>query len=118
MDHVNQPRAGEKRRRVYCEHCKNYLSKSTYNRHRMRYFDALNNQWVTTSSTEDYTVSTSSDSEGSIVWEDTVCDVHEPMLTSPEQVNETDLERSNCESTHYLENERAIPDCMSCYLCS
>ena len=31
--------AGVKRRRIYCEHCENHLTKSTYYRHISKFFD-------------------------------------------------------------------------------
>ena len=37
MDPLDLPKAGIKRRRLYCEHCESYLLKSAYYRHRMRY---------------------------------------------------------------------------------
>ena len=54
---------GRKRRRVHCEHCKEFLSKSTYYRHRMRYFNAVSKQWVTI---EDHNDSTSSDNDDTV----------------------------------------------------
>ena len=64
MDPLDLPKAGIKRRRLYCEHCESYLSKSVYYHHRMRYFDTSHNQWVTSNDT----VSRSSESSDSIIW--------------------------------------------------
>jgi len=37
---------GDKRRRVYCEHCEEYLKKSTYNHYKRKFFDLQLKIWA------------------------------------------------------------------------
>ena len=55
--------AGRKRARLYCEHCKESVSHSTYYRHRSKYYDEVANAWCRDDEQVD-----SEDSEGSIAW--------------------------------------------------
>ena len=36
---------GSSGRRIYCPHCKDYLSKSAYYRHRRQFFDRTKKEW-------------------------------------------------------------------------
>ena len=56
--------AGVKRRRIYCEHCENHLTKSTYYRHKSKFFDVATKTWAKDRIDEDNPIAlTSSDSE-------------------------------------------------------
>jgi hypothetical protein len=69
MENLSGPQVGKKRRRLFCEHCKSFLSKSTYYRHRANYFDRRTKVWV--SEREVVQLSSSrSDSDSSIQLED------------------------------------------------
>lgn len=37
---------GVKRKRIYCEHCENHLTKSTYYRHKSKFFDVATKTWA------------------------------------------------------------------------
>ena len=91
MDPLDLPKAGIKRRRLYCEHCESYLSKSAYYRHRMRYFDTSHNQWVTSNDT----VSRSSDSSDSVIWEE------RKEVTEQEESVSDSLEQAERRKFHY-----------------
>ncbi len=45
---VSQPNdnsAGRRRRRIFCPHCEEYVSKTTYYRHRDSHYDVQKNEW-------------------------------------------------------------------------
>lgn len=56
----------QRKRRVYCEHCEQYLSKSTYYRHKSKYYDPSNETWSKFANVGDIETSCSSEdlSEG------------------------------------------------------
>ena len=58
--------AGKKRRRLFCEHCKSFKSKTAYYRHRAKYFDPRRKVWT---SEREVVQPSSSDSDSSIQWE-------------------------------------------------
>ena len=66
MERNRLPCAGEKRRKLLCGHCSNFLSKSTYYRHRTSYFNARTNVWMTESDAEVQSNSDSSNEEDNI----------------------------------------------------
>ncbi len=68
---------GEKRARLYCEHCKQSVSNSTYYRHRARFFKEETNEWTTSDQAEAGGVD--SDSDSSIEWSDGVAEDQEPL---------------------------------------
>ena len=75
----NGPRVGDKRRRVYCEHCVEYLKKSTYYRHKRRFFDPQSKTWAKEIQAldEDPSTSTSLDSNDEIPFN---CDFEESVV--------------------------------------
>ena len=60
----SRPR-GVKRRRHYCEHCEGYLSKSTYYRHRSKYYNIATGKWIKVSDITNPNSSSSADDEDS-----------------------------------------------------
>ena len=66
MERSRLPCAGEKRRKLLCGHCNNFLSKSTYYRHRANYFNARANVWMTERDTKVQSNSDSSSHEDNI----------------------------------------------------
>ena len=52
-----------KRKRVYCDHCDNYLSKSTYYRHRSKYYNIATGKWIKVSDATNPSSSSSASDE-------------------------------------------------------
>ena len=69
MENFSGPQVGKKRRRLFREHCKSFLSKSTYYCHRANYFDRHTKVWVSEQEVVQLSISRS-DSDSSIQLED------------------------------------------------
>ena len=52
-------------KRKYCDHCENYLSKSTYYRHRSKYYNIATGKWIKVSDTTNPSSSSSASDEDS-----------------------------------------------------
>ena len=65
----------QRKRRLYCEHCEQYLSKSTYYRHKSKYYDPSNRTWSKCANVDDIETASSSEhlgEEEDIVFQDCV----------------------------------------------
>lgn len=74
---------GQKRPRLYCEHCKQSVSNSTYYRHRARFFQEETKEWTTGDRADAGAADSGSDS--SIEWSDCVAgqELLQPEAVSP-----------------------------------
>ena len=95
----SRPR-GVKRRRNYCEHCESYLTKSTFYRHRSKYYNTATGKWVKVC---DITVSNSSTSSD----EDSSCASRDEDSSSSCEVDEVTFDDNSVHAcSSYMESER------------